>query len=130
MFTLEQVKAAHAKTKSGSDFPAYVQDIKALGVVSYHFYVTDGHTDYYGAENYTCAGPAMYPQKEIAVTSSAEALQHTLTIHQQGQTDFATFCEQAAAGGTEKWVVDTYALTCTYYTTGGDILIEESIPLP
>ncbi len=28
MFTVEQIKTAHSKVKSGADFPAYIQDIK------------------------------------------------------------------------------------------------------
>jgi hypothetical protein len=28
MFTIEQIKAAHNKLKSGSDFPAYFQELK------------------------------------------------------------------------------------------------------
>ena len=33
MFTVEQIKAAHSKVKSGADFPAYIQEIKALGLL-------------------------------------------------------------------------------------------------
>ena len=33
MFTIQQIKEAHSKVKSGSDFPKYVQDIIALGVL-------------------------------------------------------------------------------------------------
>jgi len=43
MFTLNQVKQAHSKVKSGADFPAYIVAIKTLGVVYYQTYVTDGH---------------------------------------------------------------------------------------
>lgn len=32
MFTAEQLKAAHSQVKSGADFPAYIQDIRKLGV--------------------------------------------------------------------------------------------------
>jgi hypothetical protein len=42
MFTVEQIKTAHGKVKSGADFPAYIQDIKKLGVTSYETFVTDG----------------------------------------------------------------------------------------
>ena len=49
MFTIEQIKEAHAKVKSGADFPKYVKEMKTLGVVSYDHYVADGHTNYYGA---------------------------------------------------------------------------------
>jgi hypothetical protein len=44
MFTIEQIKAAHSKVKSGTDFPAYVQELIALGVTGYETYVADGHT--------------------------------------------------------------------------------------
>lgn len=49
MFTVAEIKAAHSKVKSGADFPAYIQDIKRLGVTYYETFVTDGHTDFYGA---------------------------------------------------------------------------------
>ena len=32
MFTIQQIKDAHSKVKSGADFPQYMQDIIALGV--------------------------------------------------------------------------------------------------
>ncbi len=28
MFTVEQIKAAHSKVKSGADFPSYIKEIK------------------------------------------------------------------------------------------------------
>ncbi len=32
MFTIEQIKEAHAKVKSGADFPNYIHDLIILGV--------------------------------------------------------------------------------------------------
>lgn len=58
MFTVEQIKAAHSKVKSGADFPSYIREIKALGVTHYEAYVTDGHIDYHGSQNYTAKVPA------------------------------------------------------------------------
>lgn len=52
MFTVEQIKAAHGKVKSGADFPAYIQEIKAMGVTHYEAYVADGHVDYHGANGH------------------------------------------------------------------------------
>ena len=49
MFTLDQIKSAHSKVKSGADFPAYIREIKELGVTYYEAYVADGHVDYHGA---------------------------------------------------------------------------------
>lgn len=52
MFTLEQIKEAHAKVRSGADFPTYVQDLIGLGVTCYQTYVSDGHTDYFGKKGF------------------------------------------------------------------------------
>jgi uncharacterized protein YbcV (DUF1398 family) len=35
-------------------------------------------------------------------------------MHQQGKTDFPTFCKHAAETGVEKWRVDISQMTCTY----------------
>ncbi|MBO9661220.1 MAG: DUF1398 family protein, partial [Chitinophagaceae bacterium] len=35
MFTLEEITAAHAKVRSGSDFPGYIRDLKKLSVKGY-----------------------------------------------------------------------------------------------
>jgi hypothetical protein len=35
MFTIEQIKQAHVKVKSGADFPAYIKYLKQLGVRYY-----------------------------------------------------------------------------------------------
>lgn len=32
MVTIAQIQAAHSKVKSGKDFPAYIKEIKQLGV--------------------------------------------------------------------------------------------------
>lgn len=44
MFTEAQIKHAHSKVQSGADFPAYIQEIISLGVISYDVYVADGHS--------------------------------------------------------------------------------------
>jgi len=60
MFTIEQIKEAHAKVKSGADFPNYIQDLIILGVKGYDTFVSDGHTEYYGVNNYTVASEEKY----------------------------------------------------------------------
>ena len=51
-FTLEEVKAAHSKVKSGADFPNYIQEIIQLGVEAYDVFVADGHAVYFGKNNF------------------------------------------------------------------------------
>jgi uncharacterized protein YbcV (DUF1398 family) len=51
-----------------------------------------------------------------------------LKEHQQGRTDFSTFCRDAAESGVARWVVDLNAMKCTYYSLSGDIVFAEQIP--
>ncbi len=128
MFTIEQIKEAHAKVKSGADFPKYIQELKALGLVSYDNYVSDGHTLYRGAGGFSLVSDAKYPAMEVADTASVERLQHALIIHQQGQTDYPTFCKQAVEAGVERWTVNTVEMTCTYFDKAGNAMVVEEIP--
>lgn len=130
MFTLDQIKTAHAKVKSGADFPGYVQELKALGVVAYDNYVSDGNTLYYGTGDFQLTGTAKYPPMEVADIGSVEKLNHAISVHQQGQADYMTFCRQAAEAGVEKWTVHMVRLTCMYYDKAGNELVTEEIPVP
>src|SRR5262245_57278569 len=102
MFTLSQIKQAHLKVKSGADFPGYIQELKALGVIAYDNYVADGTTHYRGWDNYAVKGDPKYPMLEIAATSSQGELSHALRVHQSGGSDYPTFCKEAARFGVEK----------------------------
>ncbi len=128
MFTVEQIKAAHSKVKSGADFPAYIQDIKKLGVTDYETFVTDGHTNYYGADAYKTSSTARYDALEIAEASKAEQFKADLKEHQQGKTDYPTFCKDCAKSGIEKWSVSMNKMTCTYYNKAGNEILVEEIP--
>jgi len=102
MFTVEQIKTAHSKVKSGADFPSYIQEIKALGVTHYEAYVADGHIDYHGANEYLVKVPAKYKPLFVAETSDAETFKAELLAHQQGKTDYLTFIKMCATVGIEK----------------------------
>jgi len=128
MFTISQIKEAHARVKSGADFPGYVKELKGLGLIGYDHYVRDGHTVYYGKSDFTLAGEAKYGPFDVSETPSKEKLEHALGIHQAGQTDYPTFCRQAAEAGVEKWKIDMKKMTCTYYDTKGHTLVKELIP--
>lgn len=129
MFTVEQIKAAHSKVRSGADFPAYIRDIKNLGVTGYETYVTDGHTDYHGADNFTTTSPARYDALPISDTTDTGHFKNELKAHQQGKTTYTQFIETCAATGVEKWVVDMAAMTCVYYDKKGNEVLAEQIPV-
>lgn len=128
MFTLNQIKAAHSKVKSGADFPQYVQDLIKLGVLKYSTYVNDGHTEFVGKNDYQIKSDAKYADMHISEESDTEKFKERLKVHQQGQTDYPTFCKDAAKNGVEKWVVDMSGMTCTYYDKAGEEMVVEEIP--
>ncbi len=128
MFTLDQIREAHAKVKSGADFPHYVADLITLGVRKYDIYVHDGHGEYFGDTADTLVSPAKYEALTVADTSDASGFRKRLQAHQRGETDYMTFCRDAARAGVLKWTVDTKAITCTYYDTAGNVMLEEEIP--
>jgi uncharacterized protein YbcV (DUF1398 family) len=130
MFTIEQIKQAHSKVKTGTDFPRYVQDLIQLGVTSYETWVTDGHTDYAGAGNYAISSPAKYDTLIIADKSDAVQFVTDLKAHQQGKTDYLSFCRDSAASGVVKWVSNLTAMTCTYFDKDGMAMLVENIPVP
>lgn len=127
MFTIEQIKQAHAQVKSGADFPAYIQDLIKLGVKKYDTFVSDGHSIYFGENNFELQSIAKYTVKNIATKSDSEKFKNYLKIHQQGQTDYSTFCNHSAETGIEKWIVNTTDMTCAYFDMAGNTILVEKI---
>lgn len=128
MFTSEQIKAAHSKVKSGADFPAYIKEIKSMGVTHYEAYVADGHIDYHGADQHTAKVPAKYNPLSIADTADVNEFKAELLAHQQGKTDYLTFIKMCADTGIEKWEVCMDRMTCTYFDKAGNGILVEEIP--
>lgn len=128
MFTIEQIKAAHSKVRSGADFPSYIKELKQLGVVSYETYVTDGHSNYFGADDHKTSSPAKYSGLSIAKSSNSSQFIADLKTHQQGKTDYPTFCNDCARSGIEKWVVNIPKMTCSYSDMIGNEIFVERIP--
>ena len=128
MFTVEQIKSAHSKVKSGADFPAYIKEIKALGVTHYEAYVSDGHIDYHGTNDYTAKIAAKYDPLAIANSPKTEEFKAELLAHQQGKTDYLTFIKMCAESGIEKWEICMDKMTCTYFDKSGNEILVEQIP--
>ncbi len=102
MCTVNEIHEAHAKVKSGADFPKYIQEIKKMGVKSFETWVKDSHTNYFGANNFSTQSKAQYPDLSIQETSNKQEFARLLKIHQQGETDYFTFCNHCAETGIEK----------------------------
>lgn len=127
MFTINQIKAAHSKVKSGADFPAYIQELKALGVTRYEYLVPNGDTEYYGAAHNISSGQR-YATLPIAGKVDSVQFLADLKAHQQGKTDFSTFCDDCAKSGVTKWIVSIQDMTCTYIDGNGKTVLAEQIP--
>lgn len=128
MFTIEQIEEANSRVKSGADFPRLMQEMSSLGVVSNDVYVSNGHAEYFGSDGFKVESGAKYPALKIADKSDSEKFRHYLKIHQQGQTDYPTFCRDSAETGIEKWTIDLGKMTCTYYDKAGNEILTEIIP--
>ncbi len=123
MFTLEQIRGAHSHVKSGADFPVYIQTLKDLGVKQYTVFVEDGHTEYHGDAESPLFSDPLYQPLTIANVDHV-LFKELLQNHQKGETNYSTFCQDAARSGVEKWTVTIGELTCTYLNKGKIILIE------
>lgn len=123
MFTLVQIEAAHSKVKSGADFPSYIKELRTIGIKQYTVFVFDGHTEYLGEAGFSLSSSALYTPLIIADTDPS-LFQERLKKHQAGETNYLTFCQDAAKSGVEKWVVDMEALTCTYFHHDTIVFVE------
>lgn len=128
MFTIGQIKEAHSNVKSGADFPKYIQELIIIGVKSYNSFVADGHTDYYGLDNFKVSSHAKYELLNISNSISKTQFILDLKAHQNGQTDYPTFCKDCAKSGVYKWTVNLTEMTCTYFDLAGNKLLIEQIP--
>jgi uncharacterized protein YbcV (DUF1398 family) len=64
----------------------------------------------------------------IADQPDPEQFKTDLKVHQEGKTDYPTFCRDCAKSGIEKWTVVMDQMTCTYYDKAGNELLMEEIP--
>ena len=128
MFTVEQIEAAHAKVKSGADFPDYIKEIKEFGVRSFKTRVKDSQTEYFGENGYSTKSQPKYDELMIENKVDKELFIKQLKSHQRGETDYMKFCKDCAETGIEKWIVDLNQFTCIYYDQSGNEILTEEIP--
>lgn len=126
-FTLEQINAAHSKVESGADFPAYIQEIKQLGVADIEVFVNDGYTVFSGS-GHKITSPAEHEEYYVAEICDVEQFRADLKAHQQGKTNYPTFCRDCAKSGIAGWVISIEKMTCIYLDKQGKEVLVEQIP--
>lgn len=127
-FTIEDIKTEHQKVKSGADFPAYIQAVKKLGVSHYTAYVSDGNTQYFDLENQSVQTGSKYSPLTVSESLNLENFKQRLKLHQQGGTDYMTFCNDCAENGVQGWKMDLNAMTCTYFDQNETDVLTEQVP--
>lgn len=127
-FTIDDITTEHQKVKSGADFPQYIQAIKTLGVSHYTTYVSDGNTEYFDQENQSIQTGKKYNTLTISRQLNLENFKSRLKLHQQGGTDYKTFCNDCAENGIKGWKMDLYHMTCTYFDENEDDVLTEQVP--
>jgi uncharacterized protein YbcV (DUF1398 family) len=127
-FKLEQINQAHSKVKSGVGFPRFIQELILIGVIRYETRVEDGKTNYFGKEDYSVSSSSKFDQLQISENPSVTEFTKRLKAHQNGESDFLTFCTDCAKNGVQKWVCDLMNLTCTYFDVNeGEVLTERIV---
>lgn len=127
-FTLQQIRDAHARVKSGADFPQYVQDLKALGMAGYTIDVSTGKTTYSDTDGAMLATDLAYEPLALSSCLNREQFAERLKRHQQGETDYPAFCKDCADNGVAGWLLDFDKMTCTYFDAQGNDVLTEQIP--
>ena len=127
MFTLEQINEIHDRWGKADTLPEYLKALKAIGVVSYASYVTDGHSEYHGDAAYILESPPIHNMNVVATTSDHTKMMECLDLHRQGRTTYLEMSKGLAESGVEKWTFDTTKLTITYCDKNGDGLLTEMI---
>jgi uncharacterized protein YbcV (DUF1398 family) len=128
MFTIQQIQDAQSNLKSGSDFPNYVKELKQLGVKIYETHVNDGHTEYFSKDSNKIISLPKYDPIEIAENCQPNQFREILRFHQQGKSDYYSFCKEVAAVGIAKWIVDVDKMNCVYFDKHETLIYEEEIP--
>ena len=101
--------------------------IAAIGVVRFDSFVSDGHTEFFGAGGECLTSPAHHEVFPVAEHSDKDALVEHLRRHGAGETSYVEMSAALAESGVERWVGDTSALTFTYRDRAGESLRVERI---
>lgn len=74
VFTLEQITDIHDRLGAKETLGDYLRALRGIGVQTYDSYLTDGHSEYFGADGQTLIGRAFHEVIVVAPTSEPEWL--------------------------------------------------------
>ncbi|MFB2437399.1 DUF1398 domain-containing protein [Staphylococcus aureus] len=126
-FKLSAIQQAHQHF-TGVDFPKLFKAFKDMGMTYNIVNIQDGTATYVHQSEDDIVTSSVKSNHPVAPSSNQSIVQDVLTRHQQGQTDFETFCDEMAQAGIYKWHIDIQAGTCTYIDLQEQAIISELIP--
>ncbi|HDI7471037.1 TPA: DUF1398 family protein [Staphylococcus aureus] len=126
-FTLSEIQQAHQQF-TGVDFPKLFKAFKDMGMTYNIVNIQDGTATYVHQSEDDIVTSSVKSNHPVAPSSNQSIVQDVLTRHQQGQTDFETFCNEMAEAGIYKWHIYIQAGTCTYIDLKEQAIISELIP--
>ncbi|HCY6356353.1 TPA: DUF1398 family protein [Staphylococcus aureus] len=126
-FKLSAIQQAHQQF-TGVDFPKLFKAFKDMGMTYNIVNIQDGTATYVHQSEDDIVTSSVKSNHPVAPSSNQSIVQDVLTRHQQGQTDFETFCDEMAQAGIYKWHIHIQAGTCTYIDLQEQAIISELIP--
>ncbi|HDJ7819710.1 TPA: DUF1398 family protein [Staphylococcus aureus] len=126
-FTLSAIQQAHQQF-TGVDFPKLFKSFKDMGMTYNIVNIQDGTATYVHQSEDDIVTSSVKSNHPVAPRSNQSIVQEVLTRHQEGQTDFETFCDEMAQAGIYKWHIDIQVSTCTYIDLKEQAIISELIP--
>lgn len=126
-FKLSAIQQAHQQF-TGVDFPKLFKAFKDMGMTYNIVNIQDGTATYVHQSEDDIVTSSVKSNHPVAPSSNQSIVQDVLTRHQQGQTDFETFCDEMAQAGIYKWHIDIQAGTCTYIDLQEQAIFSELIP--
>lgn len=130
MFTLDQINEIHDRCGKQATLFQYLDALKAVGVDKSESFLTDGHSEYYGANGQKVVSPPVHEEYAIAKVSDKSSLLKHLSLHSQHKTTYFEMSKGLAESGIEKWAFDTSNKTITYYSLDNcEVLVEEILKM-
>jgi uncharacterized protein YbcV (DUF1398 family) len=124
---MAQIDDLHARFGRAESLADYFRGLAAIGVTRCDSFLTDGHSEFLGAEGQRIVSPPYHDVRAINEVSNRVAFLDHLQRHLDGETSYVEMSEGLAASGVEKWVADTTALTMTYFDRGDAALLVEMV---
>ncbi len=127
VFTVEQIEEIHGRLGRAERLADYVRELAALGVERYDSFVSDGHSEYLGRDGHRVITNAVHEQLTVAPNSDRDQFLDQLRRHERGETSYLAMSKGLADSGVERWTVDPQAMTMTFYSRSGDVVLVEPI---